>query len=305
MPVPAIGFVAFDFDGTLTTQNTVGNLVKLSFETVEEKWPERMDDHKEHWRYCSTYYETNANITFGTKLEQHRPHCLDSMRKFLGLFEKIEGTALSELSQRGVLAGISKPELRRASSNAKDLVRPGVIELLRSLDNSGVDVHVISLNWSRDFIYHMLNELIPREKIHCNDLLFDEEGEESSGALQVKMAHADDKEKLFHSLVETSRPLQKGKGGASMFVGDSHTDLLPMITADVGILIGQNQQALKVCDRFGVQVKPVHDIGEDYENKENRNGPVIYQVYGDNDAYTKIRDHVFSSTLARRNSANM
>ncbi|MEW5307449.1 MAG: hypothetical protein WDW36_009844 [Sanguina aurantia] len=45
--------------------------------------------------------------------------------------------------------------------------------------------------------------------------------------------------------------------GAVAYVGDSTSDLLPLLMADYGILIGTNSQVRKVCATFGVQLKPL------------------------------------------------
>lgn len=42
-----------------------------------------------------------------------------------------------------------------------------------------------------------------------------------------------------------------------MYIGDSLTDLLALLEADVGIVIGQSSSLLKIADMMGVQMRPL------------------------------------------------
>eukprot|EP00536_Pseudo-nitzschia_multiseries_P010744 jgi/Psemu1/204056/e_gw1.338.15.1 len=55
-----------------------------------------------------------------------------------------------------------------------------------------------------------------------------------------------------------------------VYVGDSSTDLLALIQADVGILIGRSESTLAMAARFGVTLRPLTEFSHD-KNKNNNN----------------------------------
>ena len=45
--------------------------------------------------------------------------------------------------------------------------------------------------------------------------------------------------------------------GLTVYVGDSMSDLAPLLSADVGIVIGQNKLLRRVAKAAGIQLKPL------------------------------------------------
>lgn len=48
-----------------------------------------------------------------------------------------------------------------------------------------------------------------------------------------------------------------GLGGLSVFIGDSPSDLAPLIAADLGIVVGRSPLIRRVCAAAGVQLRPL------------------------------------------------
>lgn len=59
-------------------------------------------------------------------------------------------------------------------------------------------------------------------------------------------------ERLLHKSAARQR---QGMAGLTVYVGDSMSDLAPLLAADVGIVIGQNKLLRRVAKAAGVQLK--------------------------------------------------
>ncbi len=63
-----------------------------------------------------------------------------------------------------------------------------------------------------------------------------------------------DKLAVFESLLQ-----QKLPEGPSVYIGDSPTDILPLLAADVGIVFGGNQTLRRVLHAAGVELRCLED----------------------------------------------
>lgn len=66
-----------------------------------------------------------------------------------------------------------------------------------------------------------------------------------------------DKGSTFDSVLLDRAAELGGLGGLSVFIGDSPSDLPPLIAADLGIVVGSSPLLRRVCAAAGVQLKPL------------------------------------------------
>lgn len=67
-----------------------------------------------------------------------------------------------------------------------------------------------------------------------------------------------DKETIFQDLVH--KLSTNSSNGISVFVGDSIGDILAMLKADVGIVVGKSHTLRKVAKAFGIKLLPLQEI---------------------------------------------
>ena len=204
-------------------------------------------------------------------------------------------------------------------------LRPGCRDTLATARAAGVQTHVISVNWSAEFIAEALSlpwhlhaprrmELTRREAAYrqgeepaalgggdskalggayrkedkggdsedrperslllANQLLF--LGDRTTGQMDRLVQCARDKGWAFRWLLRRAAWLDSrgggggtrsagaagggsagGGDGASVYVGDSTSDLLPLLEADIGIVIGANSLLRRVAERFGITLRPL------------------------------------------------
>lgn len=92
----------------------------------------------------------------------------------------------------------------------------------------------------------------------CNELVYDEHGV-STGDISVNFSSAFGKRKRFLDLASAARGTSRN---LTIYVGDSVTDLLAMLDADVGILVGNNTSFERVASTFGVSIRPLVSVYE-------------------------------------------
>lgn len=96
--------------------------------------------------------------------------------------------------------------------------------------------------------------------VSSNDLVYDENGV-STGEIAVNISGSFGKHQRFLTLAAAARdtltssePLSRSM---TIYIGDSITDLLAMLDADVGIVVGDSETFKKVASAFGIAVRPL------------------------------------------------
>ncbi|KAL1515535.1 hypothetical protein AB1Y20_002157 [Prymnesium parvum] len=124
-------------------------------------------------------------------------------------------------------------------------LREGCVRALSALGSRGCSLGVLSINWCAPLIRAVLAELRLPFDLWCNELCAD-------GTILLPVAGAAQKREVIAALVARA-----AGEGAVVYVGDSATDLLAMLEADVGILIGESSSARRVARNFGVAIVPL------------------------------------------------
>lgn len=114
--------------------------------------------------------------------------------------------------------------------------------------------------------------------VTSNDLKYDEHGV-STGDIAVKVSGSFGKHQHFLNLATTARETAGGFEAVprtmSVYVGDSVTDLLAMLDADVGIVVGNSDGGAfeRVASAFGIAIRPLaaayRALGEEGGNAGN------------------------------------
>jgi phosphoglycolate phosphatase-like HAD superfamily hydrolase len=257
-PYPLRGPVhwVLDWDGTITKKDTLDALVniaatsKLNFPT-HERWKHVVD------AYISDYTSTVEKLVSNDNL----PTAQQGEAKLLKELKVVEQRSLDRVFDSNIFTGLTKDDLtagaQRAMRSGEVFIRPGCVDLLRRLATQATHnadkLHILSVNWSRHFIWSCLNaagvELDPAV-ILANELDGVEEGRISSGQIgrdgSLKIVSSDDKLRHFEQLKkEDAMPM--------VYVGDSWTDIECLLAADLGICIrdepmGSGQK--KLADAF-------------------------------------------------------
>lgn len=123
--------------------------------------------------------------------------------------------------------------------------------------------------------------------VSSNDLMYDKHGV-STGEIEVKVSGSFGKHQRFLDLAASARKavggLEPSPRSITVYVGDSVTDLLAMLDADVGIVVGNSGTFERLTRAFGIAVLPLAsayealDTGESSGEAPPGRGRCVYRV---------------------------
>ena len=261
-----IKVLALDFDKTCTIQAV------LDIYKAREDYPDHQHILDKKWNEIQEFYSSTLEPIL-KPLQDTKPMATEfdenGLRQFLAEVSEGDNLAIDKLISSNILAGITPVRLLNFAQNVK--LMPKVLSVLESLKSLHLPFHVISLNFSEKLIQYVLNregQTLPVE-IHTNKLQF--KNGISTGDMDKSFVSAFDKE------VQLQKIIYDGKNsGVTIYIGDSFTDLLALLKADIGIIIGQSKSMLKVCSNFGVHVVPLSNWS--YEKFSDKDKKVLYLV---------------------------
>ena len=267
-----------DFDGTCTMFDTTPIVPHLAahfsaepetvlarFQTLEESYFELLSE-------CKDELEVSEEVIGG--------YDAAGLEASLLAMDNVSNVITEQLSRSGILAGIRAAEVAqvlsawRADPSAAPVrvpeLREGCDATLASASARDWQLAILSLNWCPPLIHAMLPVLEasapPPAPVWSNRI------EEASGTVANEVNGAGAKraviERLVQSACEQAAQCVNGAEGSAaetsrvprvVYIGDSATDLLAMLSADIGILIGESQSARDYCRRFGVTIHPLSE----------------------------------------------
>lgn len=173
-------------------------------------------------------------------------------------------------------------------TNYKELLeslalKQGCLSVLRRCArNQNYGIGVLSINWCPALIESILvhplcaagenendNESSSSSLPSFEDVPIWSNSLDADGVVALPFPGAIAKKKQILKLQQQQQQHRQGNDAAArvVYVGDSSTDLLAMIQADVGILLGRSKSAIGLASKYGVLVKPLRDY--DYSDNDN------------------------------------
>ena len=182
-------------------------------------------------------------------------------------------------------------------------------------------VAIISLNWSAEFIAGVLSgsyylwcsqqKFIPTESqnlinvisIYSNDFLISPETNLTTGNFSRRyhlpvnsgIWTAEDKLDVMSGFLNNTA---QDTGALTIYIGDSPPDLLCLLEADVGIVVGRNKELVKTCARQGLPVEEgLHgaNVWGEMDNRAWRK----FRVGGFKEIFRGLREAIFVKMVVR------
>ena len=270
--------LALDFDKTCTTKAI------LDIYKARQDYPIHKNSLDEKWEEILKFYNS-IMAPILKPLADLKPmpgeFDEDGLRKFLAQVSTGDNQAIDELISSKLLQQITPKGLLDFAQNVE--LMPGVLAVLENLKSLHLPLHVISLNFSEKLIRYVLNQegTLPF-KIHTNKLQF--ENNISNGNMDKQFISAFDKEICLQNIIDNAE-----NTGVTIYIGDSFTDLLALLKADIGIIIGKSKSMFTVCNNFGIHIIPLHKWSfEQFTNEEKK---VLFSV----DNWNEIQTFIFNN----------
>ncbi|KAJ8639094.1 hypothetical protein MRB53_015788 [Persea americana] len=244
-----------DFDLTCTVVDSSAILAEIAILTApksEQNGPEDLiarkssADLRKSWDVLSSQYaeEHEQCIERIMPSEPDEAFNYEGLCKALDELSDFERRANSRVIESGVLKGLNSEDIKRAGERLvlQDGCTVFFQQLVKRMVELNADVHILSYCWCGDLIRSAfssggLNVL----NIHSNEFKYAESV--STGELIRKVESPMDKVRAFKDILKTSG--EEGKH-LSVYIGDSVGDLLCLLEADVGIVIGSSSSLRRI-----------------------------------------------------------
>lgn len=259
-------FVIFsDFDLTCTVVDSSAILAEIAIVTApksDQNQPQnqiaRMPsaDLRSTWgvlsrQYTEEYEQCIETILLTQKVERFN---YEGLIKALEKLSDFERRANTRVIDSGVLKGLYLEDIKRAGERLilQDGC-PGFFQSIIQNENWKANVHVLSYCWCGDLIrsafssggLHALN-------VHANEFTYEESI--STGKIVKRVESPIDK---VHAFKDILQKCSNDKQNLTVYIGDSVGDLLCLLEADVGIVLGSSSSLRKVGSHFGVSFVPL------------------------------------------------
>jgi len=250
-----------DFDGTVTVKDTIANIAYASADNfrVSQSKGTSYNEFLQSWHHVVKQFSDEYIQLFERLLNQPQPwltkpsqNTYDALLKFLASFDKIELASVKRVVSGKFLAGIKREKLRNVGKNIKKHADVEII--LARMREAGIKINIVSANWSKELIIGAMDDLF--DNVVSNDLEFNEDGI-STGQINLHILSPFDKLKYYQRL--------KSDAGNNLYIGDSISDLLAILAADIGVLFGRGKSVMRVISHFSL---PFKELSDDYRFSE-------------------------------------
>ncbi|CAF3482083.1 unnamed protein product [Fusarium graminearum] len=246
--------LVFDFDGTITQQDSIGELARSAIEIqrnrkghdLQASWDQVVQAYVADYRH----YKENHPSPEDTRI------CMDQEFEFLSGMKDVEEASLQRIAESQIFEGLDAETLSQAGADAVQAgrikIRDGFTEVMKLVADRNWRVSVISVNWSRSFLR---GALLP----HALDVIANEPVMDGTITgpefFNGRMTNAREKKEALKHLI-------KEKDGRVIYFGDSTTDMECLLAGGVVISDDEESSLLKALKRIKVNVPHVSDKRE-------------------------------------------
>lgn len=255
-----------DFDLTCTSVDSCAVLGELaivtapnSLQSPSQNQTNRMlsADVKSTWGSLSKQYtkENEQCIEHILSSEKAERFDYEGLHKALEQLSEFEKQANTRVLDSGVLKGLNLEDIKRAGERLA--LQDGCKDFFCSImdkENINVSMHLLSFCWCADLIRAGFTAVgsLAELNVHANEFAY--ENSTSTGELVKRIETPIDK---AHTYGDILKNCSADKKKVTVYIGDSVGDLLCLLLADVGIVIGSSSSLRKVGTHFGVSFVPL------------------------------------------------
>ncbi|CAL5000416.1 unnamed protein product [Urochloa decumbens] len=256
-----------DFDLTCTVVDSSAILAEIAILSFQKSSQSGIDntldrtksaDLRNSWNMLSKQYMEEYEECMERLLPSEESKSLDYDQLYKGLevLAEFEKLANSRVVDSGVLRGMNLEDIRKAGERLilQDGCKNFFQKIGRTRENLNLDIHILSYCWCAELIRSAFSSVgcLDGVNIHSNEFAF--EGSVSTGEIDRKMQSPVDKVEKFKSIksgTDSTTP------SLSVYIGDSVGDLLCLLEADIGIVVGSSTSLRRVGKQFGVSFVPL------------------------------------------------
>ncbi|XP_024988230.1 bifunctional TH2 protein, mitochondrial-like isoform X1 [Cynara cardunculus var. scolymus] len=254
-----------DFDLTCTVVDSSAILAEIAIVTApksDQIQPESQSqitrmpsvDLRNTWEVLSRQYSEEYEQCTENMLANEKVGSFDyeGLKKALEQLSGFERRANTRVIESEVLKGLNLEDIKRAGERL--ILHDGCMRFFQSVtknENLNANVNVLSYCWCGDLIRSAFSSGgIHTVHVRANELEY--EGSLSTGEIVKKVESPIDKLEAFTEILGKT-----DKMNLTIYIGDSVGDLLCLLEADIGIVIGSSSSLRRIGSHFGVSFIPL------------------------------------------------
>lgn len=248
--------LVFDFDGTITQQDTIGELAQAAIDLQKRR--HGLDLNSKWNRVVADYMSDYQAYKDSFKPAENARRSVAEELRFLAGLKDVEAASLARVEDSGVFSTLERGDLFQLGVDAvrtgKVAIRNGFEETVALAANNGWNISIISVNWSRAFIQGVLH---PHSHIRVVSNDISPDGKiEGPRFLGTPLTTAPDKTKALGHLADN-------EGDKVIYFGDSPTDLECLLKGGVIIAFDESSSLLQTLRRVGVHASHVGSLQQE------------------------------------------
>lgn len=263
------GFI-LDFDGTITTQDTISTLAKFGLAYQKSKGLDLTSTWDE---ILQSYGEDYSAHTSNYKPAKEERETLAAEIAYYRSLREVELRSFDRVSKSGIFKGIRRGDWlafgREAVASGEVRVREGFGAFVDEINKSRGTWDVVSVNFSSHFIRGVISVIARpgNEEVEILANAPDQAGTLLGSDGKAPMTSSDAKLLSMQDLLQSWRDKSQTKGGHPkvVYIGDSGTDI-ECLTADgtVGIVMSDDGKSslIETLKRIGVNVIHIEEYQE-------------------------------------------
>ncbi|KAK9829096.1 hypothetical protein WJX72_003863 [[Myrmecia] bisecta] len=274
--LPDVRILMVDFDDTCTSSDTISRILDVAVACAEAKagggeagQRARQELERMRSRLVSNYakkYETLMQGLLPEDADLPRQFDMEWLGHFIDELSEFDREMNQVVVESGILAGI--PKRRLVEAGAEIGLQPGCLGCLKRAQQRRLPVHVVSVNWSSELVRaalrddltvaaengRMTGKTASELMVHANELRY-KDGV-STGDIARSVQCAIDKAEVLDRLLLKKAAASNGQAeGLSVYIGDSASDIAPLLSADIGIVVGKKRDLRRVMALGGMQMQ--------------------------------------------------
>ncbi|KAF8394222.1 hypothetical protein HHK36_020429 [Tetracentron sinense] len=264
-PVELRLIIFSDFDLTCTVLDSSAILAEIAIITAS-KTDQSGTENQLSWKSSADLRNTWGDLS--RQYTEEYEQCIESILPiekvkefdYEGLCKAIEQVsdfekrANSRVTESGVLKGLNVEDIKRAGEHL--ILQDGCTGFFQKIVKNkklNADVHILSYCWCGDLIRSAFSSGgLDVLNVHTNEFTYEESI--STGEIVKKVESPIDKVQAFKDILNNCS--NDGKH-LTVYIGDSMGDLLCLLEADVGIVIGSSSSLRRLGCQFGVSFIPL------------------------------------------------
>lgn len=245
MPPKRSPLVIADWDETITTKDTIALLAEAAYNAKPSYKPPFL-------HFVDVYMQ--ASCAYKRKYAHPRTTVAEERQYQLGL-HPVEMSSINEIVAKELFKGVHKSHFDAIAKKVE--LRDNFLQFLEYCHCSQIPVIVLSINWCRYFIEQVFRrygfESGKLLQVVCNDFEYKND---------ICTGHFDGKFSVRTGLdkVEYLRKVNHQK--KIIYIGDSSTDLFPLLESDVGVII-EGGSVKPLAENLGITVKKSQTLKEE------------------------------------------